>query len=101
MAGITSPTQLPPHIQPITMGPTGLEKDTMKANEVWTATLDNKYTVTVIREAPYRGILTITEGKLVLHRESVGLMYDALFGPDVDDVASWQDIAVRFIDSRQ
>lgn len=89
------------HIQPITMGLTGPQKDTMKANEVWTATLDDKYTVTVIRESPYRAILTITEGEQVLYRQSVGLMYDALFGPDIDDVASWQDIAVRFIDNLQ
>ena len=72
----------------------------MKANEVWTSTLDNRYTVTVVRESPYRGILTIAEGEQVLYRESVGLMYDALFGPDGDDVASWQDIAARFIDGR-
>jgi hypothetical protein len=73
----------------------------MNANEVWTSMLDDKYTVTVVRESPYRGILTITEGEQVLYRESVGLMYDAQFGPDVDDVASWQDIAVRVIDSRK
>lgn len=70
----------------------------MKENEVWTATLDEKYVVTVIREAPYRGVLTIMEGKQVLHRESVGLMYNAQFGPDADDVDAWQEIAVRFID---
>lgn len=73
----------------------------MKANEVWTATLDNKYAVTVIRESPYRGILTITEGEQVLHREPVGLRYNAQFGPDVDDVADWQAIAERIIDNRQ
>lgn len=73
----------------------------MKANEVWTATLDHKYVVNVIREAPYRGILTITEGKQVLHRESVGLRYNAQFGPDVDDVEDWQKIAERVIDGRK
>jgi hypothetical protein len=73
----------------------------MKVNEVWTATLDGKYVVTVIREAPYRGILTIKEGEQVLYRESVGLRYNAQFGPDVDDVAHWQETVVRFIDGQE
>jgi len=73
----------------------------MKANEVWTATLDDKYTVTVTRDAPYRGVFTITEGEQVLYRESVGLRYNAQFGPDVDDVESWQEIAERFVDGRR
>lgn len=72
----------------------------MNENEVWATTLDDKYSVTVTREAPYRGILRIAEGGKVLHTETVGLMYDALFGPDVDDVARWQEIAVRFVDNR-
>ena len=72
----------------------------MKENEVWTPPLDHKYVVTVMREAPYRPILTITEGDQILHRESVGLMYDAKLGPDVDDVERWQEIAVRFVDGR-
>jgi hypothetical protein len=29
------------------------------------------------------------------------LVYDALFGPDVNDVARWQEIAVGFIDTHQ
>lgn len=73
----------------------------MQENEVWTATLDQKYVVTVTREAPYRGILRITEGGQVLHWETVGLMYNAQFGPDVDDVDHWQEIAVRFVDGRK
>lgn len=63
--------------------------------------LDDKYVVTVIREAPYRGTLRISGGGKVLHWETVGLMYNALFGPDTDDVGSWQEIAERFIDSRK
>lgn len=66
---------------------------------VWSSMLDGKYTVTVTRTAPYRAELTIAEGANVLHRESVGLSFDALFGPDVADVASWQEIAVRFVDN--
>lgn len=73
----------------------------MKENEVWTATLDDRFVVTVTREAPYRGILRIAEGDRILHWETVGLMYNAQFGPDVDDVALWQEKAVQFIDGRK
>lgn len=67
-------------------------------NLVWTSLLDDRYTVAVRRTRPYAGELTITEGDSVLFRKEVGLAYDALFGPDVDDVATWQDLAVRFVD---
>jgi hypothetical protein len=63
--------------------------------------LDRKYTVRVTRTAPYRGELTIALGANVLHREAVGLSYDALFGPDVGDVASWQAITIAFVDKLQ
>lgn len=70
----------------------------MNNNEVWTATLDEKYTITVVRTNPYRATLTLSEGERILHQASVGLMYDAMFGPDVEDVESWQELATRFID---
>ena len=73
----------------------------MKENEVWNATLDGKYAVSVERTAPYQGVLTISEGDEVLYRESVGLMYNAQFGPDVEDVHHWKQTAVRFIDNRK
>jgi hypothetical protein len=44
------------------------------------------------------GELSISEGGQLLHRENVGLMYGALFGPDVDYVRNWQRIAVEFVD---
>jgi hypothetical protein len=72
-----------------------------KSNEVWSATLDGKYVVTVTSEAPCRGILTITGGEKVLDRESVGLIYNAQFGPDVEDVALWQETTVRIFDGRE
>ena len=34
----------------------------------------------------------------MLHREDVLLSFDALFGPDVADVASWQESAIAFVD---
>jgi hypothetical protein len=56
--------------------------------------------VTVRRTDDYLGELTISEGDLVLHRESVGLSYGATFGPDMADVAEWQRIAVEFVDGK-
>jgi hypothetical protein len=66
--------------------------------EIWTSMLDGRYTVTVHRLAPYRGELTILDGTAMIHRQEVALMYGALFGPDVDDVAAWQDIATEVVD---
>ena len=60
--------------------------------------LDGKYTIKVTRTAPYRGELTIASGAKVIHSERVGLSFDALFGPDVSDVAERQEIAVAFVD---
>jgi hypothetical protein len=34
----------------------------------------------------------------ILHRQLVGLMYDAVFGPDVADVSAWKQIAIEFVD---
>jgi hypothetical protein len=62
--------------------------------------LDHRYRVTVTRTASYQGELTIAEDEVVLHKQTVGLMYNALFGPDIDDVRSWQERAVNFIDGR-
>ncbi|HKU24530.1 MAG TPA: hypothetical protein VJQ54_03605 [Candidatus Sulfotelmatobacter sp.] len=73
----------------------------MQDNVVWTSTLDGRYKVTVTRTGDYHGELTISEGDQVLHREPVGLSYGAIFGPDVSDVADWQQIAVEFVDRRK
>lgn len=70
----------------------------MNDNTVWTSTLDNRYTVTITRMKPYHAELTIADGEQVIHRQPVVLKYDALFGPDVDNVCEWQEIAVQFID---
>jgi hypothetical protein len=76
----------------------------MQEDVVWTSTLDDRYVVKVVRIAPYRGELSISEeseANQVLHKREVALMYNALFGPDVDDVSEWQQIAIEFADSRK
>jgi len=59
----------------------------MQEDVVWRSKLDHRYKVKVVRIAPYHGELSISEeseGDQVLHKEDVALMYNALFGPDVD-----------------
>lgn len=65
---------------------------------VWKAVLDDKYTIKVTRTAPHSGELTVAEGAIVLHRQSVDLTFDALLGPDIPDVVAWHEIAIRFVD---
>ncbi len=67
---------------------------------VWDDLLDNHYTVAVIRTQQYLGELTIAEGAKILYRKQVALSYNALFGPDADDVADWQQDAINFIERR-
>lgn len=73
----------------------------MQDDVVWTSILDGRYEVTVTRTGDYHGELTISEGNQVLNRESVGLSYGAIFGPDVADVADWRRIAVEFVDGQK
>lgn len=68
---------------------------------IWTSILDSRYTVTVNRLELYRGELTIRDGNRLIHTEKVGLMYGAQFGPDADDVATWEEIALKVVDAAQ
>lgn len=77
-----------------------------EAGWVWQGRLDDKYSVIVLREAePYKAELLIfglnedeEEKEEILFRQDVGLAYNAQFGPDWDDVFSWQNIAIKFAD---
>lgn len=63
---------------------------------------DIEYTVVkVTRNLPSRGELTIADGENVMHRKEVLLSFDALFGPDVADVASWQEASITIVDKLQ
>jgi hypothetical protein len=73
----------------------------MQDDVVWTSRLDGKYEVTVTHTDGCHGLLTISEGNQVLHRESVGLSYGAIFGPDLADVADWRRIAVEVVDGQK
>jgi hypothetical protein len=61
-----------------------------RAVNVWENTLDggNRGTLTVVRQI---------DGVIILHEE-VSLAYAAQFGPDVDDVATWENMVVNAVD---
>lgn len=69
---------------------------------VWENTVDGGvWKVQVERTGDYTGVLTVvraSDDKEIL-REDVGLAYRAVFGPDVDDVAQWQDRCIEVIDA--
>jgi hypothetical protein len=86
--------------RPDSQTPDPRKEKAMSEDVVLSSMLDHRYRVAVTRTASYQGELTIAEDGVVLHKQTVGLMYDALFGPDVCDVHSWQELAVDFIDGR-
>ena len=67
---------------------------------VWHSKLDEKYDCQVKRLNDYTGRLTMldTETQKILLDKQVGLSYGAQFGPDVSDVAYWQDACVKAAD---
>lgn len=69
---------------------------------VWEASLDHRYDCKVERIDEYTGRLTVvdTETSKLMLDESVGLMYGARFGPDISDVAHWEDMIVEVIDKQ-
>ena len=71
-------------------------------NIVWESTLDNIYKCEVIRTEEYKGVLKVTntENDFVLLEQEVGLSYGARFGPDMSDVAEWQEMIVQVVDNQ-
>lgn len=70
---------------------------------VWEATVDgNTWKAQVVRTGDYTGTLEVyrVDGNDLIHSESVGLSYQAIFGPDVEDVAEWQVKALDVIDAQ-
>lgn len=68
---------------------------------VYRNTVDNgTFEVKVTRLSAYSGQFTVTVrgSEEVLLSEEVGLAYQAMFGPDVADVAEWQNRAITVID---
>lgn len=71
------------------------------SNVVWKTKLDKKYQCEVVRIDGYKGLLTVVDeetDELVL-KEEVGLSYGAQFGPDMGDVALWQEKIINAVDN--
>ena len=68
---------------------------------IWQQTLDEgQYEGKVIRIDEDRGLLIVTDvsAGIAFSGEEVTLSYGAIFGPDVDDVAHWQEITAERVD---
>jgi hypothetical protein len=68
--------------------------------KVWEARLDDQYHCRVVRESGSTGKLEIEQGGDILFSKPVALAYGAVFGPDVSDVAYWEDLCVAFVDGQ-
>lgn len=69
---------------------------------IWADTVDNgAWEAKVVGTSDRAGELTVTESATgqVVHRETVGLSYGAVFGPDVADLSQWQDTVINVIDN--
>lgn len=68
---------------------------------IWEEKLDDLYNCKVTRISEYKGKLTMVDPfDRILLDEEVDLMYGAVFGPDISDVALWQDKCIEFIDKQ-
>ena len=71
-------------------------------NIVWRCKLDNRYLIEVQRTGERNAKLSVFD-----HERSdeeiaswdVELSYGAIFGPDVDDVSTWQEKVADFVDN--
>lgn len=67
---------------------------------VWITVMDHRYLVAITRTGTYQGELTIADGLETVYRRPVELMYNALLGSSLSDIADWQQIASDFVQSR-
>ncbi len=77
--------------------------DFPKIETIWESELDGKFSCSVVRINKRGGNLRVVEmstGRELLNQD-VGLMYGAQFGPDIEDVAKWQDICTAVVDRDQ
>jgi hypothetical protein len=66
---------------------------------IWESKLDEVFDCKVERIDERRGKLTVIDQfDQILLNEEVGLSYGAMFGPDVADVAFWEEMVIKVID---
>jgi hypothetical protein len=70
---------------------------------IWFARLDHRYQLEVHRIDRNRGELIVFDhennDKEIFAKE-VGLSYGSIFGPDMGDINTWQDMVVDFVDNK-
>lgn len=71
--------------------------------KIWQAQLDDRYDCLVTRINEAHGLLTVTDttDKKILLSNEVTLSYGAQFGPDMDDVADWEERCIQAVDGSQ
>lgn len=68
---------------------------------IWEEKLDDLYICKVTRIGEHRGKLTMIDPfDRILLEQDVGLLYGAIFGPDIEDIAYWQDLCIGVIDAQ-
>ena len=68
---------------------------------IWAARLDNAYNCEVILTEDGRSAsITIEENGEVIYDEPTVMVFEPRFGPDVADVACWENQIIEFIDGR-
>lgn len=67
---------------------------------VWESKLDEIYSCKVIKQGGYQGLLTVKNIKTeeFLLEKDVSLAFNSMFGPDIDDIAYWEDLCVAAVD---
>ena len=72
-----------------------------EAGVVWMATLDGRYLCEVVRIGERSGHLAVFDKEKNMEcvlEETVDMSYGATFGPDVADVAEWEEKIMAFVD---
>lgn len=79
-------------------------QEAFKGDVIWWNRLDGRYQIEVRRteaDAPFPGWLCIfdhSSGDKLVFEQGVNLIAGAIFGPDVSDVALWQQMALDYAD---
>ena len=70
--------------------------------KTWENKVDNRYDVFVEATGDgYKGFLVVMDGEKELLREETTISYAARFGPDMSDVAQWEQRCLEVIDGKK
>lgn len=72
---------------------------------MWISTLDNRFTLEVVRTEKKNGYIADLrlfdhhKDDLLIYNEEVWLNYGAIWGVDIDNTTQWYDKIIQFIDN--